>query len=372
MFEKVKKNLGFGMMRLPEKGDIDYEQVSKMVDLFLANGFNYFDTAHGYHDGKSEVAVRECLVKRYPREAYTLTDKLTAFMFASEADIYKAFEEQLRICGVDYFDFYLMHSQGRGNYDQYKRCNAYGVAQKLKAQGKIKHVGLSFHDSAEFLEQILTENPEVEVVQIQLNYVDFDDPGVQAGKCLEVCRRHNKPVIVMEPVKGGNLARLPKEADAVLRGLSGGSNASYAIRFAAGQPGVFMVLSGMSDLNQMKDNIGFMREFVPLTDEEKRAIEKVCRIFRSKHTIQCTGCRYCVSGCPKHILIPDLFSDLNAKKQYGDWNSDFYYGEVHTGGGRGKASDCIRCGKCEQVCPQHLKIRDLLVEVAKTFEGKRQ
>lgn len=222
------------------------------------------------------------------------------------------------------------------------------------------------------MEQILTENPEVEVVQIQLNYVDFDDPGVQAGKCLEVCRRHNKPVIVMEPVKGGNLAGLPKEADDVLRSLSGGSNASYAIRFAAGQPGVFMVLSGMSDLNQMKDNIGFMREFVPLTEEEKRAIEKVCRIFRSKHTIQCTGCRYCVSGCPKHILIPDLFSDLNAKKQYGDWNSDFYYGEVHTGGGRGKASDCIRCGKCEQVCPQHLKIRDLLVEVAKTFEGKRQ
>ena len=369
-FEKIKKNFGFGMMRLPTDaaGVIDSEQVKQMVDLFIGSGFNYFDTAHGYHEGKSEEAVRECLAERYPREAYTLTDKLTAFMFDSEDDIYKVFEEQLKICGVDYFDFYLMHSQGKVNYDHFKRCNAYAAAQKLKAQGKIKHVGLSFHDSAEFLDTILTENPEVEAVQIQLNYVDFDDPGVQSRKCLEVCLKHGKPVIVMEPVKGGSLVRLPKEADDVLRALNGGGNAGYALRFAAGQEGVFMTLSGMSSLEQMRDNIDCMREFKPLNYAEKAAVSKVGEVFRSKHLIQCTGCRYCIDGCPKRILIADLFSDMNAKKQYGDRNSDFYYGEVHTGHGRGKASDCIKCGKCEKVCPQHLKIRDLLEEVAKTFE----
>ena len=257
-FEKIKKNFGFGMMRLPTDaaGVIDSEQVKQMVDLFIGSGFNYFDTAHGYHEGKSEEAVRECLAERYPREAFVLTDKLTAFMFDSEDDIYKVFEEQLKICGVDYFDFYLMHSQGKVNYDHFKRCNAYAAAQKLKAQGKIKHVGLSFHDSAEFLDTILTENPEVEAVQIQLNYVDFDDPGVQSRKCLEVCLKHGKPVIVMEPVKGGSLVRLPKEADDVLRALNGGGNAGYALRFAAGQEGVFMTLSGMSSLEQMRDNIG--------------------------------------------------------------------------------------------------------------------
>lgn len=191
---------------------------------------------------------------------------------------------------------------------------------------------------------------------------------MQSRKCLEVCLKHGKPVIVMEPVKGGSLAKLPQEADEILRGLGGGSNASYAIRFAAGQEGVFMVLSGISDISQMQDNIGFMRDFVLLDADEKRAIEKVNGILRSKHFIQCTGCRYCINGCPKRILIADLFSDMNAKKQYGDRNSDFYYGEVHTGHGRGKASDCIKCGKCEKACPQHLKIRDLPEEVAKTFE----
>lgn len=370
IFENVKKNFGFGLMRLPMIGeDVDYEQVNKMVDMFMANGFTYFDTAHGYLGGKSEVAVRECLVKRYPRESYTLTNKLTSFMFKTEEDIYKAFDEQLKICGVEYFDFYLMHAQGSVNYEQYKRCKAYEVAQKLKAQGKIKHFGISFHDSAEFLDKILAENPEVELVQIQLNYVDFNDPGVQSAKCLEVCQKYNKPVVVMEPVKGGNLVNLPKAADDILHGLNGGSNASYAIRFAASQSNVFMVLSGMSDLSQMQDNIGYMTDFIPFVQSEYEAIEKVCAIFKEQHLIPCTACRYCTDGCPKHILIPDLFSDMNAKKQYDDWNSDYYYSQVHTKQGHGKASDCIKCGKCEKVCPQHLKIRDLLVEVAKTFEG---
>ncbi len=356
-------------MRLPMKGEeVDYAQVNDMVDAFMKAGFTYFDTAKGYLDGKSEIALRECVVKRYPRESFTVTDKLTSNFFNSEEDIRKCFEEQLKTVGVEYFDYYLMHAQGRVNYDKYRKFHAYEIAQELKKEGKIKHVGLSFHDSAEFLDKILTDHPEVELVQIQLNYVDFADEGVQGGKCLEVCKKHGKPAVIMEPVKGGNLVRLPEEADKIFRELNGGSNASYAIRFAASFDTVAMVLSGMSDLAQMEDNLSSMKDFRPIDEKEKQAIDKVCAIFKSQHLIPCTACRYCTAGCPKKIRIPDLFSDMNAKSQYKDWNSDYYYSCVHTTGGHGKASDCIKCGKCEKVCPQHLKIRELLVKVAETFE----
>lgn len=369
IFRNINKKFGFGLMRLPMKGEeVDYAQVNDMVDAFMKAGFTYFDTAKGYLDGKSEVALRECVVKRYPRESFTVTDKLTTNFFNSEEDIRKCFEEQLKTVGVEYFDYYLMHAQGRVNYDKYRKFHAYEIAQELKKEGKIKHVGLSFHDSAEFLDKILTDHPEVELVQIQLNYVDYADEGVQGGKCLEVCKKHGKPAVVMEPVKGGNLVRLPEEADKIFRDLNGGSNASYAIRFAASFDTVAMVLSGMSDLAQTEDNIGFMKDFRPIDEKEKQAIDKVCAIFKSQHLIPCTACRYCTAGCPKKIRIPDLFSDMNAKSQYKDWNSDYYYGCVHTAGGHGKASDCIKCGKCEKVCPQHLKIRELLVKVAETFE----
>lgn len=367
-FVKDSKKFGFGCMRLPmQGGNIDFEECNRMVDAFMEAGFTYFDTAKGYLEGLSEVAVRECVVKRYPRERFTITDKLTMNFFNKESDIRKVFEEQLEACGVSYFDYYLMHAQGKVNYEKYKKCRAYEVAQELKAEGKIRHVGLSFHDDAEYLDMILTEHPEVELVQIQLNYVDYDDPGVQSRKCLEVCEKHNKPVVVMEPVKGGSLVNLPPDADEILKGLNGGSNASYAIRFAASCKQVFMVLSGMSSLEQMQDNLGAMKDFQPLNETEYAAIEKVCKIFKAQNLIPCTACRYCTDGCPQKILIPDLFADMNAKKQYRDWNSDYYYNQVHTQG-HGKASDCIKCGKCEKACPQHLEIRKLLEKVAEVFE----
>lgn len=365
----IKKKLGFGCMRLPMNGEeVDTVQMNEMVDYFIENGFNYFDTAHGYLDGKSEKALKECLTSRYPRDSYILVDKLTNFFFKKQEDIRPFFESQLEACGVDYFDIYLMHAQGADIYEFFKSCRAYEIALELMEEGKFRHFGISFHDRAEVLEQILQDYPQIEFVQIQFNYADYEDPSVEAHKCYEVCCKYDKKIIVMEPVKGGNLVNLPESAKAIFDELKGGSPASYAIRFAAGFEGITMVLSGMSNMEQMTDNVGFMKEFKPLEPKELDAIEKVQEIFHSMHLIPCTSCRYCVAGCPEKISIPDLFAVMNTKQIYHDWNADYYYNVVHTGGGKAKASACIKCGKCEKACPQHLPIRDLLLDVAKEFE----
>ena len=368
MMDGVKKNFGFGCMRLPmADGEVDIKEMNRMVDTFLENGFNYFDTAHGYLQGKSEKALKVSLTDRYERSRFILTNKLTNFFFKKEEDIRPFFEQQLKDCGVKYFDYYLMHAQGADNFKFFKSCRAYETAFALKEEGKVKHVGISFHDKAEVLEQILTEYPQIEVVQIQFNYVDYDDPAIESRKCYEVCRKYGKPVIVMEPVKGGNLVNLPESAKDIFDELGEGSPASYAIRFAAGFEGIDMVLSGMSSYEQMVDNIGYMKEFQPLNDNEMEAVRKVQEIFKGMNLIPCTACRYCEAGCPQKIAIPDLFAVMNTKQIYHDWNADYYYNNVHTAPGR-KASDCIKCGKCEKACPQHLEIRRLLEDVAKEFE----
>lgn len=365
--EKILGNFGFGFMRLPVKdGEIDHKQICMMADEFMDSGFNYFDTAHCYHDGKSETAIRKCVTERYDREKFVLTDKLTGMYFDKKEDILPYFETMLKECGTDYFDFFLMHAQTASVFEKYKKCEAYETAFRLKEQGRVRHVGISFHDTADVLDKILTEYPDIEIVQIQLNYLDYDDTAVQSGKCYDVCRKHGKPVIVMEPVKGGSLVNLPEPAAKVLDGLNGGSRASYAIRYAAGFDGVKMVLSGMSNIEQMRDNLSFMKDFSPLNETEREAVKKVRSIIRSKNLVPCTACSYCTEGCPKKIRIPDIFSCLNAKLIHNNWNSDFYYGTCTDG--HGKASDCIKCGKCENICPQHLEIRKLLEKAAAEFE----
>lgn len=370
-FPEIHRNFGFGCMRLPLVGEeVDLEQTKEMVDYFLENGFNYFDTAHGYLGGRSETALRECLVARHPRSSYILTNKLSTHFFRKEEEILPLFRQQLEACGVDYFDFYLMHAQDGAIFAKYKKCHAYEIALKLKEEGKIRHFGISFHDKAHVLDQILTEYPQIEVVQIQFNYVDYEDASVESRKVYEVCEKHGKPVIVMEPVKGGSLVNLPEAAQQALDAVGNGmSNASYAIRFAAGFPNMCMVLSGMSNMEQMKDNVSFMKDFRPLSLQERAAVDRVCEIFHSMNMIPCTGCHYCVldNDCPQKIQIPVLFACYNEKTIFKSWNQDYYYGNILTRD-HGKASDCLECGKCEKICPQHLPIRTLLKDVAKEFE----
>ena len=355
IFPEIKKNFGFGCMRFPTIGDaVDMETVKEMVDAFLAAGFCYFDTARPYHSGQSERAIREALTSRYPRDRFVLADKLSFNCFETEADIRPLFEDQLKTCGVDYFDFYLVHANSAQRNEKYKKARAFEILQELKEEGKIRHIGMSFHDSAQVLDRLLEENPQIEVVQLQFNYVDYEDPEVQSRACYDVCRKHGKPVIVMEPVKGGSLVNLPPRAMELLTD----SPASYAIRFAAGFEGVVMVLSGMSNLEQMQDNLRYMKDFQPLSREETALVEKVRTLYQAQNRIPCTACRYCVDGCPAGIDIPGLFACLNDKRE--GKAADYAAFSV-------KADACLECGRCEGECPQHLQIRQLLKEVARAF-----
>lgn len=358
--------LGFGCMRLPMQGeDVDLIQFEKMVDVYMESGFNYFDTARVYIQGKSELALKECLVKRYPREKYQIADKLSGSCFNNQEDIIPFFNSQLESLGVDYIDYYLMHAQSNRNYQKYQDANAYEVCSKLKQEGKIKHLGISFHDNAKFLDKILTEHPEIEFVQIQFNYLDYDSVNVESRKCYEVCRKHNKDVMIMEPVKGGELVNLPLKAKTILDSFNNGSVASYAIRFAASFEGVVMVLSGMSNMEQMLDNLSYMKEFKPFSKKEYEAVFEVARIIKEQKLIACTGCRYCMDGCPSKIAIPYLFTCMNSKIMNQNYDPSDY---VKYTTNKGKASDCIKCGKCEIECPQKLPIRDLLAKVTREFE----
>ncbi len=366
-FSEVKKNFGFGCMRLPMQGDeVDYAEFCKMADEFIARGFNYFDTAHGYIGGKSEIAVRECLVKRHRREEYLLADKLTEPYFRSEADVRPFILDQLSILGVEYLDFYLMHAQNARNFAKFQACRAYETAFRMKEEGYLRHVGISFHDSAAVLDRILSEYPQIEFVQIQFNYFDVVNPIVQSMDCYEVCKKHGKPVVVMEPVKGGTLVNLPPKAREIYARLGTMSEASYAIRYAAGFEGIFMVLSGMSNMAQMLDNLSFMQDFQPLSAKEVQAVEAVRQVLLSVEQIPCTGCRYCTDGCPQKIAIPDLFTLMNQKTLYKTWTTNAEYAQKTKDGG--KASACVGCGKCERACPQMLPIRKLLKGVAQEFE----
>ena len=359
--------LGFGMMRLPEQdGKIDLEQVCRMADAYLDAGLTYFDTAYVYHGGNSEKIVKEALAKRHPRERYTVATKLPAWCMKEEADRDRIFNEQLECCGLDYFDYYLMHSvEDGGNGETYDRLNCWEWAMEKKAKGQIRHFGFSFHGSPEYLEKLLDAHPEVEFVQIQLNYADWENPVVQSGRLYEILHRRNIPIIVMEPVKGGTLAKLTPQLEARFKAIRpDASVASWALRFVASLPGVMTVLSGMSSPEQMADNLKTFTRFEPLSDAEKAVVEEVRRSIMSAEQIGCTACRYCTDGCPMNIAIPDVFRAVNTMKLYGDeFRPKAFYGGL-IGQGHGRASDCVACGQCEGVCPQHLPIIELLKDAS--------
>jgi predicted aldo/keto reductase-like oxidoreductase len=367
------KKLGFGLMRLPitEEGNpksIDQELLNKMVDYYLEQGFTYFDTAYPYHQGTSEVAAKKALVERHPREAFTLANKMPTFLVTKPEDYPRFFAEQQDRCGVDYFDYYLLHALDANSYANTVKHGGFEFMQKLKEEGKIKQAGFSFHDKAEVLDKILTEHPEMEFVQLQINYVDWESELIESRLCYEVALKHNKPIIVMEPVKGGSLAIVPEEAEQLFKSYHPDlSAASWAVRYVASLENVFMVLSGMSDFEQVTDNISYMQDFNPLNDEERAIITKVTDVIYNNIAIPCTACQYCVDGCPTNIPIPKYFSLYNNQNQfrlsithlnlYKNLNKDY-----------GKASDCIECGQCEEHCPQHIEIVDRLKEVSGVFE----
>lgn len=364
------KKLGFGFMRLPttdpqDRSAVDYEKVKELVDAYMERGFCYFDTAFKYCGGNSEEAIRRALVDRYPRESYVLTTKLSNEFMHTQEEQGETFRRQMEKLGVDYVDYYLLHNQGAVNYKVSQELDSFAFIQSLKEKGYAKHIGMSYHDNAELLDQILTDHPELDVVQLQINYLDWDNESIQSRKCYEVCRKHNKPVLVMEPIKGGTLAKVPEEAEQLMRAVHPDwSPAAWALRFAAGHPGVMAVLSGMNTMEQLQDNMDALDDPQPLTEQELQVVEQAARIIQQSAMIPCTGCRYCTVTCPKSIPIPDYLSLL--QEGHSTTQVVYYFNLAQK---NGRAGDCIQCGLCESHCPQHLPIRTHLKTVSQRFDG---
>jgi hypothetical protein len=362
-------------MRLPlldknDQASFDVDTMNKMVDAFLDRGFAYFDTAYVYHSYRSEEAVKECLVKRHSRDKFLLATKLPMRDFQSTEDMERIFKEQLEKCGVEYFDYYLLHNIGVAAYKKACDFDCFGFGLKKKRDGQIRNFGISFHDSPELLDEILTAHPELDFVQLQINYIDWENPGIQSRRCYETARKHGKPIIVMEPCKGGNLAMVPEKAERLMKAFNPAvSVPSWAIRFAASQEGVIMVLSGMSNMEQMLDNTSYMTDFKPMSEEELKIVAQVVDLINEDTAIPCTTCRYCEKGCPENIAIPDYFALYNSAKRAVTSNisSQFVY-YMNLAASHGKAGDCVACLQCESACPQHLKISELLKDVSAAFD----
>ena len=367
VYGKDTPKLGFGLMRLPKRGVvINVEKVKIMVDLFMEAGFTYFDTAYVYPG--SETAIRKALVERYPRDSYTLATKLNAMIAASEKSAKKEFATSLERTGAGYFDYYLLHALMENNYTKYEKYHLWDFVREQKEKGLIRNFGFSFHAGPDLLDQLLTEHPEVDFVQLQINYADWENPKVTSRANYEVARKHGKLITVMEPVKGGALADPPKRVKKLFDSTRPDlSYASWAVRFAASLDGILTVLSGMSTVEQMQDNLSYMKNFKPLDEEEQEVIRKVQRILKKSSAIPCTACSYCTEGCPQNIRIPDIFKAMNAQLGNGQIQKarEMYDKAVSAAG---KASDCIECRQCESVCPQHLPVTDHLKKAAEMFE----